>query len=161
MMGAGKTTIGNLLAQNSGREFIDTDKLIEKRLGRPISQFFRHYGEEAFREHESMVISSLTSGPFVIATGGGAILRDDNVQHLQSIGKLIYLQSEPDELIRRLQQSKKKRPLLSTENWEATLIDILEARKTRYEQADLVVNVDESHQDEIVLRVITILGEQG
>ena len=161
MMGAGKTTIGNLLAHETGREFVDTDKLIEKRLARPISQFFKYYGEEAFREHESTIVRSLTSGPYVIATGGGAIIRDENLKHLQSIGKLVYLQSEPNELIRRLRQSKKKRPLLSTENWEATLIEILESRKSRYELADLVVSVDESHQDEIVHRVITILSEQG
>lgn len=160
MMGAGKSTIGHLLAEKTGREFFDTDKLIEKRLGRPISQFFQHYGEEAFRDHETSIIKALTPASIVVATGGGAILRDENWNHFRSIGKLIYLRSEPDELIRRLQSSKKKRPLLNTENWESTLIAILESRKERYEQADLIVNVDDSGQDEIVERVLSKLSEQ-
>ncbi len=161
MMGAGKSTIGNLLAEKTGREFVDTDKLIEKRLGRPISQFFQYYGEEAFRDHESSIIKALTPASIVVATGGGAILRDENWNHFQSIGKLIYLKSEPEELIRRLQTSKKKRPLLNTENWESTLVTILESRKERYEQADLIVNVDDSDQDEIVERVLNKLSEQA
>ncbi len=161
MMGAGKSTIGHLLAEQTGREFVDIDRLIEKRLGRPISQFFQHYGEEAFRDHETSIIKTLASGPTVVATGGGAILRQENWDHFHSIGKLIYLRSEPAELIRRLQTSKKKRPLLNTENWEATLIALLESRKEQYEQADIIINVDDSQQDEIVERVLGKLGEKA
>jgi len=157
MMGAGKSTIGALLAERTGRDFVDTDKLIERRLGRSISQFFGYYGEEAFRDHETSIIKSIAAGPIVVATGGGAILRDENRDHLRSIGKLIYLQSEPEELIRRLKSSKKKRPLLSTENWESSLTSILECRKGRYEEADIIVTVDDSHQEAVVERIIKLL----
>jgi shikimate kinase len=146
-----------MLAERSGREFMDTDKLIERRVGRPIPQFFHHYGEEAFREHETAIISSLVKGPTVVATGGGAIVKDENFQHLKTIGKVIYLKSEPSELIRRLQKSKKKRPLLSTEDWEATLVAILEKRSDRYQEADIIVNVDEGDQEEMVERLFKIL----
>ena len=154
MMGAGKSTIGNMLAEKSGREFVDTDKLIERRVGRSISQFFHHYGEQAFRDHETAIIKTLNAGPFVVATGGGAIVRDENFDHISSIGKVIYLKSEPDELIHRLQKSKKKRPLLNSEGWEETLVSILESRKVRYEKADIIVDVDESIQDDIVKKLL-------
>ena len=159
MMGAGKSTIGHMLAERSGREFVDTDKLIERHLGRPISKFFQYYGEEAFRDHETAIIRALKSGPFVVATGGGAIVRDANFDHIKAIGKVIYLKSEPEELIRRLQKSKKKRPLLNADDWESTLVSILERRKERYEQANIVVNVDEGDQDVMVDKLIRLLGE--
>lgn len=159
MMGAGKTTIGKLLGEKTGRKFIDTDKLIEKRLGRPISQFFKLYGEQAFRDHETAVIQSLASGASVVATGGGAVLRDENLAHLLSIGTVIYLRSEPSELIRRLQASKKKRPLLSTEDWEEKVVTILQSRAELYEKANIIVDVDEVDQDEIVERVLAAIEE--
>jgi shikimate kinase len=159
MMGAGKSTIGGLLAERTGREFVDTDKLIEKNIGRPIAQFFKHYGEEAFREHETNVIKSLRPSSIVVATGGGAILRDENIEHLRSIGKLIYLKSEPSELIRRLQSSKKKRPLLSSDDWESKLVAILESRNDRYAKADLIVNVDSTDQETVVNDILVLLGE--
>lgn len=158
MMGAGKSTIGSLLAKKSGREFVDTDKLIERQIGRPISQFFKHYGEEAFRDHESNVIKALLPSSTVVATGGGAILRQGNLDHLRSIGKLIYLMSEPDVLIRRLQTSKRKRPLLSEDNWEATLVSILESRKEIYNGADIVICVDDREQDQVVDEIFQLLG---
>jgi len=159
MMGAGKSTIGNLLSERTGREFVDTDKLIELRLGRPIAQFFKHYGEDAFRDHETSIIKSLEAKPIVIATGGGAVLRNENLSHLRSIGKLIYLRSEPSELIRRLKVSKRKRPLLSTDDWESKLVGILESRQDLYLQADYIVNVDASEQNKVVDEILAMLGE--
>ena len=159
MMGAGKSTIGSLLSERANREFVDTDKLIELRLGRPIAQFFKHYGEDAFRDHETSIIKSLVAKPVVIATGGGAVLRTENVSHLRSIGKLIYLRSEPSELIRRLKASKRKRPLLSTDDWESKLVGILESRQDLYLQADYIVNVDASEQNKVVEEILAMLGE--
>jgi shikimate kinase len=161
MMGAGKSTIGSLLAERTGREFVDTDKLIEMRLGRPIAQFFQHYGEDAFRDHETSIIRSLTAESIVVATGGGAILREENVSHLRSIGKLIYLRSEPSELIRRLKVSKRKRPLLSTDDWESKLIGILESRQDLYLQADYIVNVDASEQNIVVEQILKLIGDSA
>ncbi|MBI1331962.1 MAG: AAA family ATPase [Armatimonadetes bacterium] len=160
MMGAGKSTIGKLLAQETGRRFIDTDHLIEKRVGRPIAQFFKLYGEEAFRDHETAVIESLEPASIVVATGGGAILRDANFNHLRKIGKVIYLKSEPAELIERLQMSKKKRPLLHTDDWEQRIVDLLESRKDRYESADFVIEVDQTDQNSIVEEIVRLMSDQ-
>ena len=157
-MGAGKTTLGKLVAEKTGRKFVDTDRLIELRLGRPISQFFQLYGEEAFREHETAIILSLEPGPSIVATGGGAILREQNYNHLREIGKVVYLRSRPGELIRRLETSKKKRPLLSAEDWETRLVGILEQRKSLYEAADYIIDVDDLDQEGIVQKVIELLS---
>ena len=161
MMGAGKSTIGQMLASQTGREFVDTDKLIENRLGRSIAQFFRLYGEEAFRDHETAVIKSLQAEPLVVATGGGAIVREENFAHLRKIGKVIYLKSEPTELINRLQHSKKKRPLLNSEDWQSKVVDILSVRSHLYDQADFVVEVDGSEQDAVVQRIMELLEVQN
>lgn len=158
MMGAGKTTLGKLVAEKTGRKFIDTDRLIEQRLGRPISQFFQLYGEEAFRDHETAIIVSLQPEPSVVATGGGAILREKNYDHLRTIGKVVYLRSNPRELIRRLEASKKKRPLLNAEDWETRLVGILEQRKALYEAADVIIDVDSLDQEGIVQKVIELLS---
>lgn len=160
MMGAGKSTIGKSLAEKTSRQFVDTDKLIEKRLGRSIPQIFKLYGEQAFRDHESAVIRELEPSLIVVATGGGAIQRDENWDHLQSIGKTIYLRSQPEELIQRLETSKKKRPLLNTENWEERLKTLLDSRKDRYESAQIVLDVDGLDQNEVVERILGMVNDQ-
>ena len=159
MMGAGKTTIGRMLAELSGREFVDTDVLIQNRLGKTIPKIFEFYGEPTFREHESSIVQSLSPGPYVISTGGGAIMRQENWDHLSSIGELIYLQSSPEVLKERLRNSKRKRPLLLTENWEDTFDALFENRKTIYEKASVVVNLDDIDVADAALKVYNTLIE--
>lgn len=154
MMGAGKTTTGNLLAHAADRSFVDTDKLIEFRLGRPIPKIFEHYGEQAFRDHETSIIKTLSPAHEVVSTGGGAVLRTENWEHFQKIGKTIYLRASADEIINRLATSKRKRPLLDTENWEDRVREILAARAGLYEQADYIINVDKIEQDELVKLIL-------
>jgi shikimate kinase len=159
MMGAGKTTIGRMLAELSGREFVDTDVLIQNRLGKTIPKIFEFYGEPTFREHESSIVQSLTPGPYVISTGGGAIMRQENWDHLSSIGELIYLQSSPEVLKERLRNSKRKRPLLLTENWVDTFDALFENRKTIYEKASVVINLDDIDVADAALKVYNTLIE--
>src|SRR3954464_1775303 len=78
MMGAGKTSLGRSLAGLSGREHLDTDHLLQRRLGRPIPQLFNIYGEATFRDHETSILKGLEPGPSVISTGGGIVLRPVN-----------------------------------------------------------------------------------
>lgn len=141
-MGAGKTTVGRHLASLSEREFIDTDVMLQNRLGRSISKIFEFYGEETFRDHESSIIESIQKGPFVLSTGGGVVIRQKNIDHLKSIGKVIYLNASAETLKERLKVSKRKRPLLETENWEATLDQLLESRQSMYRQADIIFELD-------------------
>lgn len=112
MPGGGKSTIGRQLAKRLGRSFFDCDSAIEKRLGTTIRRYFESEGETAFRGVEAAVIDELTETPnAVIATGGGAILRPENRQHLRDRCRVVYLHSSPEELYRRLRHDT-TRPLL-------------------------------------------------
>ena len=142
MMGAGKSSVGRTLAEVSGREFADTDLLLQSRLGRPIPQIFQIYGEDAFRDHETSVLKSLEPSPIVLATGGGIVIREANWLEMRRLGTIVYLKASPDTLISRLEVSKKKRPLLQTEEWPTRLTDLLSKREDLYRQADLTVEMD-------------------
>jgi len=154
MMGAGKSAIGRALAATTGREFIDTDQLLQHKLGRPITQIFQIYGEDAFREHESCTLRDLEPGSSIISTGGGIILREDNWTQMRRLGVTIYLDAHPDLLIRHLSTSKKKRPLLLIENWEDRVREILNSRLDLYRQAEVHVTVDGDSIDETAKRII-------
>ncbi len=142
MMGAGKSALGRGLAEASGRKFKDTDILLQNRFGRPVSQIFQIYGEATFRDHETSILRSLEPGPYILATGGGIVLRESNWDELRRLGTTVFLRATPETLIDRLENSKKRRPLLQTENWQDKALDILEARLPIYEQADLTFHVD-------------------
>ena len=143
MMGAGKSSLGRSLADLTGRSFVDTDLLLQQRLGRPISQIFQIYGEQAFRDHESSVIRSIEPGEIILSTGGGAILRPENWAEFRRLGITIYLDATLETIIDRLTSSKKKRPLLQVENWEDRARDLLESRTDLYRKADVTVRVDD------------------
>ncbi len=143
MMGAGKSAVGRSLAELSGRKFVDTDQLVQRRVCHSIPNIFRIYGEEAFRSHETAVLKSLAPEPSVVSTGGGIVLREANWEELRRLGPIAYLRSTLPNLLERLANSQKKRPLLETEDWEERVKTILEARKPLYEQADIVLDVDE------------------
>jgi shikimate kinase len=112
MPGSGKSTVGRQLARRLGLPFFDSDHLIEQRLGCSIREYFAREGEDAFRAVEEQVIAEVLRGPdAVLATGGGAVLREANRQHLRAGGRVIYLRSSPEELYRRLRHDT-HRPLL-------------------------------------------------
>ena len=143
MMGAGKSSIGRALAEHTQRTFIDTDLLLQQRLGRPISQIFQIYGEAAFRDHETSVIRSIEPSASVVSTGGGIVLREENWVEFKRLGCTIFLDAEIETLIQRLAVSKKKRPLLQVDDWEERTAAILESRLELYRRADVVVPVDD------------------
>lgn len=112
MPGSGKSTVGRHLARRLGLPFFDSDQRIEQRLGCSIREFFAREGEDAFRDVEEQVLAELAQGPAaVVATGGGAVLREANRTHLHDGGKVIYLRSTPEELYRRVRHDT-QRPLL-------------------------------------------------
>ncbi|MBR6020458.1 MAG: shikimate kinase, partial [Lachnospiraceae bacterium] len=99
MPGAGKTTVGRMLAEQLGREFVDSDDVIVQRSGCDIPTIFVEQGEKAFRELEAEVIRDLSAqGGRVIATGGGAVLRADNVEALRSNGRVYFLDRDPERI---------------------------------------------------------------
>ncbi len=112
MPGGGKSTIGRHLAKRLQRDFIDSDVVIERRIGCPIRAFFEREGESRFRDIEQQVIAELACEPnIVLATGGGAVLREANREVLRSNTVVVYLRSTPEDLHRRLRHDA-KRPLL-------------------------------------------------
>ena len=157
MMGSGKSALGRSIADLSGREFIDTDILVQNTVCRPISQVFKLYGEAAFREHESAVLRKLAPGASVVSTGGGIVLRPDNWTELRRLGITVYLDAPVEALIERLGRSKKRRPLLEGEGWESKVLDLMEQRAPLYRQADLTVVVGEKDVDSTARDVMAAL----
>jgi shikimate kinase len=159
MMGAGKSSVGRALAELSGREFVDTDILLQHRFGRPVHQIFSLYGEDAFRHHETSVLRSLEPSPVVLATGGGIVTREANWTELRRLGTTIYLNAALDTLVARLEASKKKRPLLMAEEWPERVEKILEQRRKLYEQADLTIQVESEDVKSLAERVFEAVRE--
>jgi shikimate kinase len=121
LMGAGKTTIGKLLAKKLKKTFFDTDHEIEKKLGVKVSVIFELEGEEGFRKRETQMIDELTQKKdIILATGGGAVLIEENRRMLKERGKVIYLNAKPQNLAKRMAHDK-DRPLLQQGNLEETL----------------------------------------
>lgn len=133
MPGGGKSTVGRQLSRRLELPFADSDALIEARIGTTIRDFFDKRGEAAFRDVEESVIDELTqwrSG--VIATGGGAVLRESNRTRLNERCVVVYLRSSPEELYRRLRHDK-QRPLLQVDDPLGRLRDIHQQRHPLYE----------------------------
>lgn len=147
-MGAGKSTIGRQLAKALRKKFYDSDREIEKRTGVSISWIFEMEGEAGFRERESKAIDELTAfDNVVVATGGGAILSEENRNWLRSRGEVIYLSATAEQLYRRTAKDK-KRPLLQTGDRRKQIEALMAQRNPLYEQvADIIIKTgDQSIQ---------------
>jgi shikimate kinase len=154
-MGSGKSTIGRQLAKALKRPFFDSDKEIEKRTGVTISWIFEMEGEEGFRAREKQVIAELSAKEnIVLATGGGAVLAEDNRNLLRSRGKVVYLSSSIEQLYRRTSKDK-SRPLLQTDNPKQKIAQLLEQRDPLYKSvADVVVRTAKQSIHKTVTNVI-------
>jgi|SRR5579862_6808904 len=141
MMGAGKSALGRELCKLTEREHVDTDLLLQRRLGRRIPQLFKIYGESAFRDHETSILRGLNPGFSVISTGGGIVLRDANWDQMRRLGIVAFIDVDFECLCERLDVSKKPRPLLQVEDWKEKLRLLLEERLPFYHKADVTVNV--------------------
>ena len=142
-MGAGKSTIGRLLAAELNLEFKDTDKEIEERSGVDIPWIFDMEGEEGFRQREAAVLADLCQlNHVLLATGGGIILKPENRQVLAANGSVVYLMTSIDEQVRRTARDR-KRPLLQTEDPRSVLQNLLDVRHSLYlEIADYSIDTD-------------------
>ncbi|OGI58032.1 MAG: shikimate kinase I [Candidatus Muproteobacteria bacterium RBG_19FT_COMBO_61_10] len=142
-MGAGKSTIGRQLAALLKMDFLDTDHEIERRTGADIPLIFEIEGEAGFRRRESAVIDELTGkSNIVLATGGGAILSEDNRQALRTRGTVVYLRANIDILTERTRRDR-NRPLLQTEDPRRKLEEIVRLREPLYlNTAHVIVDTD-------------------
>lgn len=141
LMGAGKTTVGRLIARHLNRPFIDSDHEIEKRTGVNIPLIFELEGEAGFRTREAAVIEELTEHRnIVLATGGGAVLSQRNRDNLRRNGIVIYLRAKVDDLWQRTRHDK-NRPLLQTADPQEKLKELFAQRDPLYcEIADIIVD---------------------
>lgn len=141
LMGAGKTTVGRLLARHYGCDFRDSDHEIEARTGVKIPVIFEIEGEAGFRKREESAIAELTAlNGVVLATGGGAILSAANREALQRSGLVVYLRGTPEHLYERTRHDR-NRPLLQTENPLEKLRELYRQRDPLYREiADVVVD---------------------
>ncbi len=160
MMGAGKTTVGRVLARRLSRRFIDSDEEIEARCGVRIPVIFEIEGEAGFRARERAVIGELSvQEGIVLATGGGAVLAEENRQVLSAHGTVIYLRANPADLYRRLKNDR-NRPLLMTDDPLARLQELYIQRDPLYrEVADIVVETGRQKVQLLANRLLDMLAE--
>jgi shikimate kinase len=140
MMGAGKTTVGRKLAALADREFIDLDEQITRATGMGIPELFAALGETEFRIHESQELQKLPASKLVVATAGGSILTEQNRQHMQNTGIIVYLRAHPGSLKERVAPERAKRPLLSGDDWADRLEALYKQRRALYDQADIIID---------------------
>ncbi len=143
-MGAGKSTIGRLLSNELKLTFFDSDKEIEDRCGANIPWIFDREGEPGFRDREQQVIDDLTQkSSILLATGGGAVIREQNRQHLANRGTVIYLRATVEQQIARTERDR-NRPLLREGNPRQILQTLFEQRDPLYQSiADIVIETDQ------------------
>ncbi|MFN4359381.1 MAG: shikimate kinase [Hylemonella sp.] len=159
--GSGKSTVGRQLARRLHLDFTDSDHVIEQRLGCQIREFFEREGEERFRDLEAQVIDELTQSGGVLSTGGGAVLRQANREHLRQRGQVIYLKSTPEELMRRLRHDT-QRPLLQVQDPLQRLRDLYAQRDPLYrETAHFVIDTGRPSVSTLVNMIVMQLELSG
>ncbi len=133
-MGTGKTAVGEEVARRLGRPFVDMDAVIEQREGRSIAQIFAEEGEPYFRRLEAALVKELAAARgLVIATGGGALIPEENRRAMTATGIIVCLWADEETLIQRL-ESDTSRPLLARPDWKAYLRELLTRRRPAYER---------------------------
>ena len=159
LMGAGKSSVGRRLASALGLPFKDADTEIEAAAGRSVSDIFSTLGETAFRDGERRVIARLLAGPkHVLATGGGAFMREETRLLLQQEAVTVWLKADVEVLARRVAR-KDTRPLLSGKDPVAVLSALAAVRHPVYALADLVVETGDGSHGQSMDRVLAALAQ--
>jgi len=164
-MGSGKSTIGPILANTLGWDFYDLDRLIEQSLGKKIVDIFNDEGENYFRQVEQETFKKLSSqDKVIIALGGGAMANQLNIDYFKKHGKIIYLKISPEEDYERL-KFKRDRPVLikngtvdlSKPDFIQKLHELISSRSHFYEQADLIIDVNNAAIGRTVDKIANII----
>jgi shikimate kinase len=161
MMGAGKSTVGRRLAARLRLPFLDADIEIEAaHAGMTIPEIFAEHGEPYFRDGEVRVIARLLdSGPSVLATGGGAVMREETRQRIHDKAVSIWLRADADVILRRVKR-RADRPLLQTEDPAATIGRLIDLRHPVYQLADITIASRDVPHEKIVDECITALYDR-
>ena len=155
MPGAGKSTVGVVLAKILGYRFLDSDLEIQEQTGKLLHELITEHGDEGFLEIENQVNAGLTVDKTVIATGGSAVFGEDAMKHLQEISTVVYLRLPYKSLKRRLGDLKKRGVVLKPGQ---TLKDLVDYRTPYYEKyADLIVDEENLDIRGVVERIVSVL----
>jgi shikimate kinase len=155
MMGAGKSTVGRRVAALRGTRFVDTDDVVTHHAGCSVPELWERQGEHAFREMEAAAVAELAAEaePLVIATGGGVVMRAENVAAMRDNGRVVWLAADPPALASRVGGAT-DRPLLAGVRAETRLAEILAAREEAYAAAaHVVISTDERDPAEVATEV--------
>ena len=159
-MGTGKTAVGLIVAKRLGRSFLDTDQLVEQKAGLSIPDIFERHGEEHFRDLETETLRDLAAcepGTLVIATGGGAVLREDNRRLLKKLGPVFLLRATAEEIYRRISKTG-TRPLFNTSDPARTIAGMLKEREPCYRDCNYVIDTTARLPSQVASKIISCLN---
>ena len=158
MMGAGKSSVGSCLQQRTGLALLDTDEIVASKFGMSIPQIFAKYGEKKFREAETKALGELAMAKqTIIVTGGGTVLREENVEILRRMGVIVWLDGNEDTLFARASQER-NRPLLQTKNPRKAFSQIFDARRSLYmDIADVRIDTSVLTEEEVAVAILAKL----
>lgn len=158
LMGTGKSAVGRTIAKKLGRRFIDTDRLIERKVGKTIPEIFDQSGEETFRVIEKETIKRVSQYiGIVIATGGGGVKDQESFKYLRESGWIIALYASPETVYKRI-FGKRVRPLILKEDDPVKILEkIQNERKSMYAMADFQINTESKEINQIADEIINLL----
>jgi shikimate kinase len=158
MMGAGKSSVGCCLHRRTGLPLHDTDEIVRASFGMPISEIFPKFGEPSFRQAETRALRNLPAAEqAIIVTGGGIVVRNENVELLKRLGVIVWLDTDEKTLFARASR-KENRPLLHTKHPREAFSQILGARRTLYANiADIRVDTSVLTDEEVAVAILTKL----
>lgn len=159
-MGAGKSSIGRCLQRRAGLARVDTDELVAAKFGMSIGEIFLKHGESRFREVETEVLRGLElHRPSIVVTGGGIVLKNENVDLLKAIGTIVWLDADDEVLFERATR-KSDRPLLQVENPRASFAALLATRRPLYERtAEIRIDTSNLTHDEVADLILRRIEE--
>jgi len=163
MRGSGKTTVGKILAQKMGREFIEMDEFITQKAGFSIPEIVGKHGWEKFRDLEEEITGEVAGRDNIInASGGGVVTREKNIIKLKKSGVLVWLQANVDTLVNRIGEDAERPPLGEGRSQREDIEITFKERKPLYQQAaDLTINTENKTPEEIADLVINLLTIRG
>ncbi len=157
-MGSGKSSIGKILAKKTFKKFIDIDFQIIKNQGMNISEIFEKFGEEYFRDLEKKELEKLNNAKnYIISTGGGIILKQENINMMKKIGLILFLDININAQLERV-KNKKNRPLIDNDNIESSLLSLKKYRDPIYNNiCDYIIDVSNKEKSAIVKEIEKII----
>lgn len=159
MPGSGKSTLGVLLAKSIGYSFLDSDLVIQKREGYRLYEIINDIGLDGFLLREEAAVKSIDADETVIATGGSVVLSEGAMEHLCAMGKVVYLKVSPSDLEKRIKNIRTRGIVMSKDE---TIYDVYNTRAPLYEKyADLTVELDNSHIEDSVEKILKLLNTEG